>query len=90
MKRTAQDVAALKANALEAAVMVPALAAALVAAIVTARMTAGADPATHFAWIAGVTAAAHYSVRGLLRLIVRDAQKRLHVVAGCVDCTDHG
>lgn len=89
MKRGVQDVAARKANLLEAAVIIPSLAAGLVAAIVTARMTADQSPLAQLVRMAAVTFPAHYAVRGLLRLMVRDTQHRLHAAAGCVDCTSH-
>lgn len=89
MKRTAQDTAALKANVLETAVIVPALVVALIAAIVTARMTVDQGPLLQLAWMAAVTLPAHFATRGFLRLIVRDTQRRLHVAAGCVDCIEH-
>lgn len=90
MTRTAQGTAALKANLLETAVIASAVIVALTAAIVTARMVVDQGPLLQLVWTAAVTVSAYLATRGLLRLIVRDAQHRLHVAAGCVDCTQHG
>ncbi len=87
--RSPQDTAAFKANLLEMAVIIPALAAGLVAAIATARVTAGSAPVMQLVWIAAAALPAHYGTRTVLHLIVRDAQRRLHVAAGCVDCISH-
>ena len=87
--RSPQDAAAFKANLLEVAVIAPALVVALVAAIVTARMTASEGPLLQLAWMAGVTVPAYYATRGGLWLIVRNTQRRLHIEAGCVDCSTH-
>lgn len=84
MTRSPQDLAALKANLLEAAVTAAALALAVAATVVTARMTAGTN---QLAAAVAAGAGSYYATRAVLRLIIRDTQTRLHITAGCTDCT---